>query len=125
MAGPRPAKRLSTLRHKPARRAAERRAFENCELRIVNCGWDRERAQSILNSQFKISPKTTHHSAYFDPSRALPSEPLLTSYTPGSEVGLFGSGSAGMACQVELLFVNGSSGSLRRYPSLTSASSVV
>ena len=53
------------------------------------------------------------HSAYLVPSSAVASDPLLMSYTPGSAVGLFGSGSAGTACQVPLLFVNGSSGTLR------------
>jgi hypothetical protein len=74
---------------------------------------DLRRRGSDLNP---LGPAETddHQSAYFVPSSAVASDPLLTSYTPTSAVGLFGSGSAGIVCQVELLFVNGSSGTLRR-----------
>src|SRR5262245_2834436 len=63
-----------------------------------------------------------YHSAYFEPSSAVRSEPLFTSNTPACAVGLFGSGSDGTVCQELVDLVNGSSGILRRYPSVTRAS---
>src|SRR5215468_1782742 len=55
-----------------------------------------------------------YQSEYFVPSRAVASEPLLTSYTPAGALGLVGSGSLATVCHVEPLIVNGSSGTFRR-----------
>ena len=59
-------------------------------------------------------PYGLHQSAYFEPSSAVASDPLLTSNTPALALGLLGSGSAGTASHDLEDFVNGSSGILRR-----------
>src|SRR5438552_7835738 len=56
----------------------------------------------------------SYQSEYLVPSRAVPSEPLLTSYTPGEAVGVLGSGSEGTVCHDSVLFVKGSTGSYPR-----------
>jgi hypothetical protein len=69
------------------------------------------RREEVTRSQI---PHAIYQSAYFVPSSAVASEPLLTSYTPGGALGLFGSGSLATVCQVDPLNVNGSSGTFRR-----------
>ena len=46
----------------------------------------------------KIVELKRYQSAYLVPSSAVASDPLLTSYTPGAALGLFGSGSLETAC---------------------------
>jgi hypothetical protein len=54
-----------------------------------------------------------YQSENLEPSRAVPSAPLLMSYTPGCAVGLLGSGSDITVCQVLSDFVTGSLGTAR------------
>jgi hypothetical protein len=67
-------------------------------------------ASSLTHSTLLVSD---YQSAYCVPLRAVASDPLLTSLIPGAALGLVGSGSLGIVCQVVALIVNGSSGTLR------------